>query len=92
MVVAAGDAGYAAGPQFPADLPTVTAVGATNLVVGGGGARSTERAWTRSGGGCSVLTAPVGQNHLSGCAGRVIGDISVVGDPGTPVAVYDNSG
>jgi subtilase family serine protease len=95
ITVSAGDAGY--GAEYPAASRYVTAVGGTALT-----ASSTTRGWTESvwrtsstegtGSGCSAYdTKPTWQTD-TGCARRMIADVSAVADPATGVSVYDTYG
>ena len=94
VTASAGDSGYSAGPQFPADLSSLTAVGGTTLVAGGSARGWSESVWSGTGSGCSAYVAqPSWQSALglpAGCAMRVIGDVAAVADPNTGVAVYDS--
>jgi subtilase family serine protease len=84
ITVSAGDAGY--GAEYPAASKYVTAVGGTRLSTS-----STTRGWTESvwrtssaegtGSGCSAYdTKPAWQTD-TGCAKRMIADVSAVADP-----------
>ncbi|MFG3718683.1 peptidase S8 [Streptomyces massasporeus] len=95
ITVSAGDAGY--GAEYPAASRYVTAVGGTSLT-----ASSTARGWSESvwrtsstegtGSGCSAYdTKPTWQTD-TGCAKRMIADVSAVADPATGVSVYDTYG
>jgi subtilase family serine protease len=88
ITVSSGDSGYAAGPQFPATSPHVTAVGGTHLVTASNSRGWTETVWADAGSGCStVYTKPTWQ-HDTGCTKRMEADVSAVADPNTGVAVY----
>ena len=84
---AGGDEGY--GTEFPADTPGVIAVGGTTLRPGSNARGWTETAWSETGSGCSEEPKPAWQSD-TGCAYRTANDISAVGDPNTPVSVYDS--
>jgi subtilase family serine protease len=94
ITASAGDSGY--GVAFPASSPNVIAVGGTSLVYGSG--PRSETVWSGSGSGCSaVYPQPVWQNsdntamaNNTGCARRVMNDVSAVADPDTGVVVYMN--
>jgi len=107
VTVASGDAGFAPGAQFPADLPTVLAVGGTRLTRNLSTPRGwVETGWDDSGSGCSsyvpmtiAQTLRLPQTRRFACAssfggspGRQIADVSAVADPATGVAVYDSFG
>jgi subtilase family serine protease len=105
ITASAGDAGY--GVEFPAAVPTVTAVGGTSLTKTTGGRGWSETVWgTSSGGGllgllgasagtgsgCSKYeTKPSWQKDTAGCAKRTVADVAAVADPNTGVAVYDST-
>jgi subtilase family serine protease len=89
ITAATGDNGYNSTAQWPAILPTVTAVGGTTLSSYN---PRTESAWSGAGSGCSKIYAkPSFQNGLStGCSDRAQADTSADADPNTGVAVYDS--
>ncbi len=88
ITVSSGDNGYAAGPQFPATSPHVTAVGGTHLVTASNSRGWTETVWVDAGSGCSTVYAKPSWQHDTGCTKRVEADVSAVADPNTGVAVY----
>ena len=89
ITVSSGDKGYAAGPQFPASSPHVTAVGGTSLKTSRTAPRGwTETAWSGAGSGCSALYAKPAWQSDTGCAMRMIADVSAVADPTTGVAIF----
>ena len=88
VTASSGDSGYAAGPQFPATSPHVTAVGGTHLVTASNSRGWTETVWSGAGSGCSTVYAKPSWQHDTGCAKRVEADVSAVADPNTGVAVY----
>lgn len=83
ITASSGDSAYAAGPQFPASLPSVIAVGGTSLASNG-----TQTAWSGAGSGCSTTYPKPTWQFDSGCAMRTIADVSAVADPNTGVAVF----
>jgi subtilase family serine protease len=91
IVAASGDAGFQATQYlWPQALPTVTAVGGTELVKESG--HFSEGAWSSGGSSCVPSTAPpTGQQALlstSMCAGaRASVDVSAAADN---LAIYDN--
>jgi len=88
VTASTGDSGFAAGPQFPATSPHVTAVGGTHLVRSGTTRGWTETVWQGTGSGCSIFyTKPTWQTD-TGCAKRMEADVSADADPSTGVAVY----
>jgi subtilase family serine protease len=89
ITAATGDSGYNSTAQWPAILPTVTAVGGTSL---SSYSPRKESAWSGAGSGCSKIYAkPSFQSGLStGCADRAEADTSADADPNTGVAVYDS--
>ena len=89
ITAATGDNGYNSTAQWPAILPTVTAVGGTSLTSYN---PRKESAWSGAGSGCSkVYAKPNFQSGLStGCSDRAEADTSADADPNTGVAVYDS--
>ncbi|MFI6936472.1 peptidase S8 [Streptomyces sp. NPDC050287] len=95
ITVSAGDSAY--GAEYPAASKDVTSVGGTKL-----SASSTSRGWTESvwktsstegtGSGCSSYDAKPSWQTDTGCAKRMIADVSAVADPATGVSVYDSYG
>jgi subtilase family serine protease len=89
ITASSGDSGYAGGPQFPADVPAVVAVGGTSLFKTTSGRHWKETVWSGAGSGCStVAPKPAWQTDPS-CSKRTIADVGAVSDPNTGVAVYD---
>jgi subtilase family serine protease len=89
IVASTGDKGYSQNPQFPATLPSVTAVGGTSLYPDNNARGWTELAWAEGGSGCSsVYPKPSWQAFITQCPNRMEADISAVADPNTGVAVY----
>jgi IPT/TIG domain len=104
LTASSGDCGYfnkaclgeATGANFPADSPTVVAVGGTSLQESQGVWSST--VWNEGGSGCSkVFSAAAWQSaaagfSATGCAGgRSVADVAAIGDPETGVDVYDST-
>jgi subtilase family serine protease len=90
FTVSAGDSGY--GAEYPASSRYVTAVGGTSLFLKPDGSYNQELVWGGTGSGCSSYeTQPSWQTALglSGCAKRVVSDVSADADPNTGAAVYD---
>jgi hypothetical protein len=96
-VAATGDCGYAAGVQWPAVVPAVTAVGGTTLTRTSGGRGWSEQVWNATdsncagnfgapGSGCSAFEAKPSFQHDTGCSKRTIADVAAVADN---IAVYD---
>ncbi|WP_329339388.1 S53 family peptidase [Streptomyces sp. NBC_01352] len=95
ITVSAGDSAY--GAEYPAASKYVTSVGGTKLATS-----STTRGWTESvwktsntegtGSGCSAYDAKPTWQTDTGCAKRMIADVSAVADPATGVSVYDSYG
>ena len=91
ITVSSGDNGY--GVEFPASSAHVIAVGGTSLVKSSGGTRGwTEGAWASAGSGCSTKIAKPSFQKDTGCAKRMVADVSAVADPNTGVAVYNTYG
>ena len=88
VTASSGDSGFAAGPQFPATSPHVTAVGGTHLVTAANSRGWTETVWSGAGSGCSAVYSKPTWQHDSGCSRRMEADVSAVADPNTGVAVY----
>lgn len=88
IAAATGDNGYNSTAQWPAILPSVIAVGGTDLTKV---SPRTETAWSGAGSGCSKIYAkPSFQSGIStGCSDRAQADVSADADPSTGVAVYD---
>ncbi len=89
VVVSSGDSGY--GPQFPAALSSVIAVGGTSLyqATADGTRNATETAWIGAGSGCSAYAPKPSWQHDTACSTRTIADVSAVSDPHTGVWVWD---
>ena len=84
--------GTLGGTQFPASVPSVTAVGGTRLVPDAGTARGwDETAWQDGGSGCSAYFAKPAYQTDPNCHMRTVADVSAVADPDTGVAVYDSA-
>lgn len=88
VTASTGDSGYAAGPQFPATSPHVTAVGGTSLSTASNSRGWSETAWTDGGSGCSTVYAKPTWQTDTLCTMRMEADVSAVADPNTGVAVY----
>jgi len=88
VTASSGDSGYAAGPQFPATSPHVTAVGGTHLVTASNSRGWTETVWSGAGSGCSTVYAKPTWQHDASCSKRMEADVSAIADPNTGVAVY----
>ncbi len=88
ITVSSGDSGY--GTEYPAASQYVTAVGGTSLTVDSGNNRTSERAWSGAGSGCSAYEPkPLWQVDAL-CANRTVADVSADADPNTGAAVYDS--
>jgi subtilase family serine protease len=90
IVAAAGDLAY--GSAFwPAAATDAIAVGATTLVADPNTPRGwDESAWSSTGSACSAVAAKPAWQHDRACSNRTIADVTAVGDPLTPVSVYDS--
>jgi hypothetical protein len=93
VVIAAPDGyGTGYGTSYPAASPDVVAVGGTTLTQDTSTARGwTESAWSDTGSGCSAYEPKPSWQTDTGCASRMLNDVSAVASPNTPVAVYDTS-
>jgi subtilase family serine protease len=89
IVASSGDGGY--GVESPADLPTVIAVGGTNLARAANSRGWTESAWTGAGSGCSGYVPRQSFQDDAFCTRRSVADVSAVADPASGVAVYGPS-
>jgi len=100
ITASAGDTGFdsfyegASSPSFPADLPSVIAVGGTSLSKAANARGWTERVWNEpsrslgTGGGCSTLDSKPPWQQDAACAGRLGNDVAAVAACETPVSVY----
>jgi subtilase family serine protease len=82
IVVSSGDFGYSAA-SFPANLPTVTAAGGTELFKAANKRGWRETAWNTGGvgagaSGCSAYVAKPSWQHDKNCPGRTVADVSAV--------------
>ena len=90
-VASSGDDGYPG--DYPADNPSVLAIGGTTLTLNDDGTVADEQAWAGSGGGRSwVEPAPSAQRRVVRTSAREIPDVSFDADPQTGVGVYDSFG
>jgi subtilase family serine protease len=86
FVASAGDSGEDV--EWPAASPYVVGVGGTSLYLNLYRTRSSEIAWSGSGGGISQYeSAPAWQSAWSGLAKRCVPDVSYLADPNTGVLV-----
>ena len=88
ITASSGDNGY--GVEFPASSGFVTAVGGTSLSRASNARGWSETAWSGAGSGCSSFFTKPGWQTDSGCAKRMVADVSAVSNPSTGVAVYDS--
>jgi outer membrane protein assembly factor BamB len=104
VVVASGDCGYGAGPQWPAVIPAVTAVGGTALTRAASSRGYSETVWNATsstcssqsgstlaapGSGCSAYETKPSWQSDSLCPRRTVADVAAVA---ANLAVYDTSG
>jgi subtilase family serine protease len=87
ITAGAGDSGY--NNQYPADFPTVVAVGGTVLRSAQGGRGWTETVWPWTGAGCTRLPKPDWQVD-DNCRGRIGNDVAAVASADPGVAAYDS--
>ena len=94
ITVSAGDSGYdnyekgEESPNFPADLPSVVAVGGTALRRAANARGWSEEVWSGGGSGCAKLwPKPIWQSD-TGCADRTSDDVAAVAACETPVSTY----
>ncbi len=89
FTASSGDNG--AGVEWPAASPYVLAVGGTSLYLDANGDRSSETAWSGSGGGSSsYYSEPAYQSGWQTSNRRGVPDVSLVADPNTGMLVYDS--
>jgi subtilase family serine protease len=89
IVAASGDLGYGAA-YWPAAATNAIAVSGTTLTANSGSPRGwLETAWSGTGSACSMVAAKPSWQHDPACSKRTVADVAAVGDPATPVAVYD---
>lgn len=84
FVAASGDYGAAAGVSWPSSVPSVLAVGGTQLTVDADGNYVSETAWSGSGGGYSQTYTDVATGA------RAVPDVSYAADPGSGFLVYNS--
>jgi subtilase family serine protease len=91
FVASSGDNG--AGVEWPAASPYVVGVGGTSLSLDANNNRTSETAWSGSGGGISAYeSVPGWQSSWTGLANRCVPDVSYVADPNTGVLVVYKGG
>ncbi len=88
FTVSSGDNGF--GAEYPAASRFVTSVGGTTLTMSGG-TYVGESTWSGSGSGCSSYEPKPSFQHDTGCARRMIADVSADANPSTGAAVYDTT-
>jgi subtilase family serine protease len=98
ITASSGDTGYQLAAPFPANLPTVTAVGGTTITRTTSTARGwSETAWAlnakgdAAGSACSAWYDKPAWQHDTACPGRTVADVSADADPNTGFAVYDST-
>jgi hypothetical protein len=93
FVAASGDDGSFDGPIWPAVASSVLSVGGTALSLSSsGGAYSSERGWSGSGGGVSWYeNEPSYQSNVQSTGGRSSPDVSYNADPNAGFSVYDST-
>ncbi|MGA2455653.1 MAG: IPT/TIG domain-containing protein [Solirubrobacteraceae bacterium] len=93
ITASGGDGGYdnyergGESPNFPAGLPSVVAVGGTNLRKASNARGWEDTVWSGGGSGCTAWLKPPWQ-HDTGCAYRMDDDIAAVASCQTPVSAY----
>ncbi len=88
FTASSGDSG--AGVEWPAVSPYVVGVGGTSLYLDSNGNRTSETAWSGSGGGISsYYSEPGSQIGWQTSNKRGVPDVSYLADPSTGVYVYD---
>jgi subtilase family serine protease len=92
IFVASGDSGYTGtASDYPSVSAFVTAVGGTTLARTQSARGWSENAWSGAGSSCAkAIAKPDFQGSVAtGCSNRAAADVSAVGDPATPVAVFN---
>jgi subtilase family serine protease len=93
FIASTGDNGH--GTQYPASSPYVVGVGGTHVVLNlRGNLLTTEKAWTGSGGGASLIESQPSYQSSYGINSngtRVMPDVSFDADPLTGVAIFDST-
>ena len=89
ITAAGGDLGY--GPQFPASVPGVTAVGGTSIQQIDTNGAIQETVWAGTGAGCSAYFTKPSYQTDTGCSNRTANDIAFLADPNDGIAVYDST-
>lgn len=87
ILFASGDIGYGAAEP---NSKWLVMVGSTSLTKTGSGRGWTESVWDGSTSWCTTQNKSANYMPKVGCAGRLMVDVSTVGDPNTGVAVYEN--
>jgi subtilase family serine protease len=92
LLFSSGDTGAVA--EYPCTSPFTVCVGGTSLFETTTTYRSVEKAWSGSGGGCSLYeAAPVFETGFSTCgATRGVPDVAGIADPYTGAIVYLGAG
>jgi subtilase family serine protease len=90
FVAATGDNGF--GTEWPSTDPHVIAVGGTSLQLDLLGNRSSETAWSGTGGGVSSFSSSAAQTAWSNDSMREVPDVSYNADPNYGYNVYLTSG
>ena len=89
FIAATGDKGSSA-TTYPAFSPNVVAVGGTTFTFDANSNITGETGWSGSGGGTSAYESqPTFQNGFQSTGLRTTPDVSMDGDPGTGVPIYD---
>jgi hypothetical protein len=96
IFAASGDAGTdpLGEAEYPAGLPTVTAVGGTTLASTDSASDPrgySESAWSDAGSGCAQGEPALSYQPASGCAGRAYSDVSADADPTSGLNIYEAS-
>ncbi|MFL6116157.1 MAG: peptidase S8, partial [Catenulispora sp.] len=97
ITASSGDGAYSAGTEYPASSQYVTAVGGTALKRDSSARGWSESVWKTNssegaGSGCSSDVGKPSWQKDTGCAKRMVADVSAVADPATGVAVYQTYG
>ncbi len=93
VTASAGDSSYrdeGFGVSFPAAVPTVIAVGGTNLYKAKNARGWREVAWEETGSGCSEFEPKPAWQTDTGCCKRTENDVAAVAGCKTPVSIYSS--
>ena len=88
VAAATGDIGYDSGDTYPAECTGVLAVGGTSLTTANDARGWTESAWSFGSSQCSASVPKPSWQRDTGCATRMLADVSAAADGPAGLAVY----